>query len=287
MSKVDITAIKELRTRTSAGIVACQKALLETSSNIEQAIKLLREKGLAEANKKATRHAAEGVVAVKVSSNTGVIIELNTETDFVAHNAQFLDLTAKLLDIALSHNTLEEILNTQFSAQNTVADEIKRNIAVTGENISLSRINTVRLNTSGIISSYVHNTLAENIGKIAVLIVLHTDIVNDKIHTLGRELAIHIAAAKPTFLQREDIPTDTINNEREIFRKQHSSKPAHIIEKIVDGNMEKFYQQSVLLEQMFVMDEKISITTLLKQYERELESKISIADYQLFVLGNK
>ena len=287
MSKVNISAIRELRTRTSAGFVDCKKALLEVSGDIEEAIKLLRTKGLAEANKKVTRHAVQGVVGIKTTANKGVIIELNAETDFVARNEQFLNLTEKLLDIALLYDTQEQVLNAQFLPQITVADELKRNIAIIGENISLSRFDTVYLNASGIISSYVHNTISPNIGKIAVLVVLHAEIINDKLHELGKQLAMHIAAAKPIFLTRQNVPSETIRSEEEIFSKQHANKPAHIIDRIVDGHIQKFYQQNVLLEQIFAMDEKTPIAALLKQYEKELQSEIHITDYKLFVLGNK
>lgn len=277
---VTAQVIKDLREATGAGMMDCKKALAETNGNVEEAKDWLRKKGIATAGKKAGRIAAEGLVGIAVEGNKAAIIELNSETDFVAKNEQFQQLAASISKQALAANGDFDKVKAASDAAVTEAT------ATIGEKIELRRSASLSIDT-GIITTYVHNSYAANLGKIGVLLALKSTGDKAKLEEVGKQVAMHIAAAKPTALTRDEVSADSIERERAIFIDQAraSGKPDNIIEKMVDGRIAKFYSEVVLPEQIFVIDNKSKISEVLKAAEKEVGAPIEIAGFKLFILG--
>jgi len=274
-----LTLIKKLRDVTGCGIADCNKALAENGQDFEKSIDWLRKKGLASAAKKAARVAAEGAVAVSIKNNKAVVIEVNSETDFVARNQKFQDFVAQLANIAFDYTDIEKLKTDQDSA-------VKEQIGVIGENIQIRRMAHLNIN-SGLIVSYIHNQIATNMGKIAVIVGFESSADSNKLSELGKQIAMHIAAARPDALNIESVEPSKLAREVEILKEQarSSGKPESIIEKMIEGRIRKYYEEVVLLEQNFVMDDKIKIKDLVSNFGKE-NGKTAIAGFKFFVLGD-
>ncbi len=258
--------VKELREKSGAGMMDAKKALLETDGNLEAAEDWLRTKGLLKAEKKSSRIAAEGLVGVKVHDNQGMIVELNSETDFVATNKEFIELIDLILKEGFGVNEKDDVLDKIVSGK-TIQDHINNKIATIGENISLRRVSSL---TGDNVYSYVHNSVSNDCGKIGVLVSLE----GKKDDDFGKKLAMHIAATAPLAMSEKDIAEDIVNREKKIISEQLLSegKPADIAEKILSGKLKKFYQENTLLNQKFVMDPDSSIKQVLENNKQTLIS---------------
>lgn len=258
--------VKELREKSGAGMMDAKKALLETDGNLEAAEDWLRTKGLLKAEKKSSRIAAEGLVGVKVHDNQGMIVELNSETDFVATNKEFIELVDLILKEGFGVNEKDDVLDRSVSGK-TIQDHINNKIATIGENISLRRVSSL---TGDNVYSYVHNSVSNDCGKIGVLVSLE----GKKDDDFGKKLAMHIAATAPLAMSEKDIAEDIVNREKKIISEQLLSegKPADIAEKILSGKLKKFYQENTLLNQKFVMDPDSSIKQVLENNKQTLIS---------------
>jgi len=279
--------VKDLRAKTGAGMMDCKKALVEAKGNIEEASDWLRKKGLSAAAKKSDRLAAEGLTAVKVDGKSGAIIEINSETDFVARNEKFQNLVKIVADLALKSKDVEELKSAKIPTGISVADEIIENIATIGENISLRRMNIVTVQ-SGVVASYVHNAVVEGLGKISVLIGLESNSDNKaRLNEVGKQIAMHIAANNPFSLDVSSLDPAVIEREKNIFAEQSraSGKPDNIIEKMVDGRIRKFLAEVVLLEQPFLFDDKQRVTEILENLAKELGTTVKITEFIRYELG--
>ena len=258
--------VKELREKSGAGMMDAKKALLETDGNLEAAEDWLRTKGLLKAEKKSSRIAAEGLVGVKVHDNQGMIVELNSETDFVATNKEFIELVDLILKEGFGVNEKDDVLDKIVSGK-TIQDHINNKIATIGENISLRRVSSL---TGDNVYSYVHNSVSNDCGKIGVLVSLE----GKKDDDFGKKLAMHIAATAPLAMSEKDIAEDIVNREKKIISEQLLSegKPADIAEKILSGKLKKFYQENTLINQKFVMDPDSSIKEVLENNKQTLIS---------------
>ena len=281
--------IKELREKSGAGIVDCKNALLENDNNVDKAVDWLRKKGLSVAAKKSGRVAAEGLVGVHVENNQACLIEINSETDFVSRNEKFQKFVSECLKIAIKSNgDLNNLLKSKFTeSDNTVEDELTKNVATIGENLNIRRIEKISLDGQGIIISYVHNSVAENLGKIAVILSLKSNANQNNLKDIGKKIAMHIAASNPISLDIDSLDPQIINKEKQVLIEQaiSSGKSNDIAEKMVEGRIRKFYEEVVLLEQTFVMDSKIKIKDLLKQYSSELGTDVTIESFKMLILG--
>jgi elongation factor Ts len=280
--------VKQLREMTGAGMLECKKALEEAQGDIEKAKEILRIKGLAKAEKKAGRETKEGIVQTYVSEDrkVGVILELNCETDFVARNEQFVELSlhlakhiASLKENANKSGGFEDIAQQPYYADNTqkVEDVVKSAIARIGENIRLSR--WARFDTEGYVHAYVHG-----IGRVGVLMEYKADRISDEVLRLAQDIVLQIAAMKPEFVSVEAIPSEVLEREKRILAEQtrQEGKPEHLIDKIVEGKLRKFYQEKVLLEQPFIKDEKKSV----KQYISESGLNFEVVRFVRFEVGS-
>ena len=258
--------VKELREKSGAGMMDAKKALLETDGDLEAAQDWLRTKGLLKAEKKSSRIAADGLVGVKVQGNEGMIVELNSETDFVATNKEFIDLVDLILNEGFGVEEKDELLNKSVTGK-PLQEVINSKIATIGENISLRRATCLKGTN---VYSYVHNSVSSDCGKIGVLVSLE----GKKDDDLGKKLAMHIAATAPLAVSEKDIDTNIVNRERKIISEQLSAegKPADIAEKILSGKLKKFYQENTLLNQKFVMDPDSSINQVLENNKQILIS---------------
>ncbi len=292
----DITAatVKELRDRSGAGMMDCKKALTETGGDIEAATDWLRAKGLAAAQKKSSRTAAEGLVGVVVSGAKGVAVEVNSETDFVAKNDQFQDFVRTVAQIALDTQTAdaETLGNAAYPSGGTVSEKLVANIATIGENQTLRRVAHASVD-QGVVVSYVHNAAAPGLGKIGVLVALEGDAPADVLEPLGKQIAMHIAAAFPLALSAEDIDPALLERERAIAAEKATEEaaqkgkeiPADILAKRLDGAVAKFAKEQALLSQLFVMDNKTPIADVVAKAAKDAGKSITLKSYVRFQLG--
>ena len=283
MSQVTASLVKELREKTGVGMMDCKTALKENNGDIEASIDWLRTKGIAKAAKKEGRIASEGLIAVDKIDNTASIIEINSETDFVARNEDFQNVVKKLSILSIKSNNLEELLDKELDNENIkVKDYITEMIASIGENINLRRIDKISI-SNGVISSYIHNQVIEGMGKIGVLVGLESEADNDQLEDLGKKIAMHIAATNPISVSIEDIPADILEREKSILAEEarSSGKPEEIIEKMTEGRLKKYYQESVLLEQIFVVDGESKISDILNS----LDKPVKIIEFVRMGLG--
>ena len=280
--------VKNLRERTGAGMMDCKKALAETDGDLEAAVDMLRAKGLAAAAKKSSRTAAEGLVGVAVSGTRGVAVEVNSETDFVAKNDQFQDFVRTVTQIALSAGSddVEALKAADYGNGGTVGDALTNNIATIGENQAIRRIKSVSV-SKGMVVPYVHNAAAANLGKIGVLVALESDAGADVLEPLGKQIAMHIAAAFPLALSADDLDPELIERERKIAAEKaaESGKPDNVQEKMVDGAIAKFGKENALLSQIFVMDNKTPVAQIVEQAGKDAGAKIALVDFVRFQLG--
>ena len=287
MAEVTAATVKELRERTGAGMMDCKKALGETAGDMEAAIDWLRTKGLAAAAKKAGRTAAEGLVGVSVRGTRGAVVEVNSETDFVAKNEQFQDFVRTVAELALDGNgDVAGLAAARWPEGGTVEEKLTANIATIGENQSLRRVGVVEV-SEGVVVSYVHNAVTAGLGKIGVLVALEGNGDKAALEALGKQLAMHIAAANPLALRGEDLDPALVERERAIASEKasESGKPANIVEKMVDGAIAKFRKENALLSQLFVMDNKTKVEDVIAAEAKKTGSQIGLAAYVRFQLG--
>ena len=287
MAEITAAIVKELRERTGAGMMDCKKALAETNGDMEAAIDWLRTKGLAAAAKKAGRQAAEGLVGVAVDGNKGAILEVNSETDFVAKNEQFQEFVRTATAITLGTGSdLDALKDACWPGGGTVEEKLTSNIATIGENQSIRRGALLEVE-QGAITSYVHNAVSPGLGKIGVLVALESAADKATLETLGKQLAMHIAAANPLALTGDALDPALIERERGIAteKARESGKPAEIVEKMVEGAMAKFRKENALLSQLFVMDNKTKVEDVIAQAGKEAGAPITLKAYVRFQLG--
>lgn len=285
MAGVSAADIKVLREKTGAGMMDCKKALTECNGNEEEAIDWLRKKGLSAAAKKSGRIAAEGLVAIAVEGGKGSIIELNSETDFVAKNEKFQKLANDIAGIAIKESDIEKLKSAAFPGSGrSVSEEVAELVGVIGENIQLRR--SASIEASNIIS-YLHNSVSDTLGKIGVLVAIESSGNKEKIQELGKQIAMHIAAIKPESLNVEGLNPELVERERNILTEQAraSGKPEAVIEKMIDGRIRKFYAEVVLLEQPFVIDGKTPVKDAIKEAEKAIGAPVEIKGYIRFTLG--
>ena len=287
---MEITAglVKELREKSGAGMMDCKKALSECSGNFEEAVDWLRKKGLAAAAKKAGRVAAEGLVGVAASGNAAAVVEINAETDFISRNEQFQKMVLQAAEAAASKEyTIESLAQAPFKGETaTVAEEMTRLIAVIGENMNLRRVQRLSVQ-NGIVATYVHNATAPGLGRIGVLVALESTGDAAKLQELGKKIAMHVAAASPQSLDISSLDAASLERERAVLIDQAraSGRPEEVIEKMVEGRVRKFYEEVVLLEQVFVMDGKTKIADVVAQFSKEIGSPITLTGFVRYGLG--
>jgi len=288
MADFSIADVKTLREKTGAGMMDAKKALVEAAGDIEAAVDALRAKGLATAQKKSSRTAAEGLVGVAVDGTKGVSVEVNSETDFVAKNDQFQDFVRKTTQVALTldGDDVEALKSAAYPDGGTVADKLTDNVATIGENQQIRRMKTVSV-ASGSVVSYVHNAAAEGLGKIGVLVALESDLSADVLEPFGKQLAMHIASMFPQALNADSLDADVIERERAIAQEKaaESGKPENVQEKMVEGAIKKFAKENALLSQMFVMDNKTSVEDTVAKFGKDNGGSVVLTDYVRFQLG--
>lgn len=288
MAEITAAMVKELRETTGAGMLDCKKALVEAGADMEKAVDWLRKKGLASAAKKSGRIAAEGLVAVAIEGNKGAVVEVNSETDFVAKNDIFQDYVADAAIVALKNDGDIEKMKA-FNCPKcgkTFGERLTDMIAKIGENMNLRRAKVISVN-NGLVCSYVHNAAKEGLGKIGVLVALESSADKAKLADLGKHIAMHIAATAPVALNIEGVPAEAVAHEKSIFAEQAaaSGKPANIIEKMVEGRVRKYYDEVVLEEQLYIMDSDKKVKQVVADAAKELGTDIKIKDYVCFKLG--
>jgi len=287
MAEITAALVKELREKTGAGMMDCKKALAESNGDLEGAVDWLRKKGLAAAAKKAGRVAAEGLVGVVVSGTEGAMVEVNSETDFVARNDRFQAFVSKLAELALqADGDVEKLKTIEFPGEGrNVADELTHMIATIGENMNLRRAAKLKVG-SGVVVSYVHNATAPGLGKIGVLVAIEST-GGPQIEELGRGIAMHVAAARPDALTIADVDQATLERERSVLSEQAraSGKPEEIIAKMVEGRLRKYYEEVVLTEQVYVIDGESKVKDVVAKLSKEIGAPVSIAGFVRYTLG--
>ena len=287
MAEITAASVKELRERTGAGMMDCKKALAENNGEMETSVDWLRAKGLAAAAKKAGRTAAEGLVGVAVAGTRGAVVEVNSETDFVAKNEQFQGFVRDVANLALATGSdVEALKAAAYPSGGTVAEKLTDNIATIGENQSLRRAALLEV-SQGAVVSYVHNAAAPNMGKIGVLVALESAAPAETLTALGKQLAMHIAAAHPLSLDADGLDPELMAREKAIATEKaaESGKPANIVEKMVEGTMAKFRKENALLSQLFVIDGKTPVADVVAAAAKDAGSPITLKAYERFQLG--
>ncbi|RME96072.1 MAG: elongation factor Ts, partial [Alphaproteobacteria bacterium] len=273
---------------TGAGMMDCKAALKETGGDMEAAVDWLRTKGLAKAAKKAGRVAAEGLVGLKVEDGRGAVVEVNSETDFVARNEQFQEMVSRITDLALqAEGDVEKLGAMTFpGSDKTVTDYVAEMVGTIGENMTLRRAAALSAN-KGVVAGYMHNAAAPGLGKIGVLVALESDGKREALETIGRDLAMHVAATSPLALTAEELDPDIVERERAVLIEQarESGKPDNIIEKMVEGRIRKFFEEVVLMSQPFVKDQDVTVEKAVKAAETEAGAPIRVTGFVRFALG--
>jgi elongation factor Ts len=284
----DITAgmVKELRDATGAGMMDCKAALTENSGDMDAAVDWLRKKGLAKAAKKAGRVAAEGLTAAAVKGMKGVVVEVNSETDFVARNEEFQSLVRTIANVALDAGTDVETIKAAKSGGGTVADTISNAVAKIGENMTLRRASGLSVG-SGAIGSYVHSAVADGLGRISVIVALESTGNVEELARLGRMVAMHVAASNPQAIDSSGLDPDVVRREKDVLAEKAKAqgKPANVIDKIVESGLKTFYKEVCLLDQAYVHDDKKSVAQALKEAEGKVGAPIKVSGYVRYALG--
>lgn len=288
MAEITAALVKELRDKTGAGMMDAKTALVENKGNMEDAVDWLRKKGLAKAAKKSGRTAAEGLVAVAGAPDgkSAALIEVNAETDFVGRNEQFQTFVVKAAQVALQAQSIEAVAAAPYGEGKTVQETLTSLIATIGENMNLRR--SARLAVSqGCVSTYIHSAIAPNLGKIGVLVALESAAPADKLQQLGKQLAMHVAASNPEYLDIASVDPKAVEREKNVQREtaRASGKPEEIIEKMLEGRMRKYYEEVCLLEQIFIMDSETKISALLEKASKEAGSPVKLAGFVRYALG--
>jgi elongation factor Ts len=286
MAQITAALVKELREKTSAGMMDCKKALNETGGDLNAAADWLRTKGIAKADKKASRIAAEGLVAVAISGSTGALVEVNSETDFVARNDGFQAAVSEVAQLGLTVNSDKELASAVTASGVNVTEMFKKLVGKIGENMSFRRM--TRLSVSqGVVAGYIHNAVNDGMGKIGVLVALESSGDNKKLEVLAKKIAMHIAATNPLALSENDLDSSVVDKERAMLKAEalESGKPEAIIDKMVEGRMKKFFKESVLLTQTFVMDGERSVSKVIEDEAASINSDIKIVAFSRMSLG--
>jgi elongation factor Ts len=286
MSNVTATMVKDLRDKTGAGMMDCKSALAETGGDMESAIDWLRKKGLSKAAKKAGRVAAEGLIGVAVGPRSGALVEVNAETDFVALNDQFKDFVKSAAKLGLEADGDVEKLLTKDMGGSTVDATLKELVAKIGENMSVRRATALSV-AEGVVANYVHNASSPELGKIGVLVALKSSANEDKLMALGKQIAMHIAAANPLALTQAHLSKDVIERERAVQADiaRQSGKPENVIEKMMEGRMRKFYEEAVLMNQVFVIDGETPIAKVVEKAAKDLGTPVEIEGFVRYQVG--
>jgi elongation factor Ts len=286
MAKITAQMVKELRERTGAGMMDCKAALEETTGEMEQAVDLLRKKGLAKAAKKAGRVAAEGLIGLAVDGTKGVVVEVNSETDFVARNDLFQGLVKMIASVALAVGADVEKIKDAKVGDTTMADAIADTIAKIGENMTLRRASSLSVGT-GVIGSYTHNSVEEGLGKIGVVVALESTAKAEDLKRFGRMLAMHVAASNPQAIDPSGLDPDVVRREKEVLADKYKAqgKPANVIDKIVESGLKTFYKEVCLLDQPFIHEPDKSVSQAVKEAEGKVGGPIKITGFVRYALG--
>jgi len=286
MANISAQMVKELRERTGAGMMDCKGALGETNGEMEAAVDLLRKKGLAKAAKKAGRIAADGLIGMSVKATKGVVVEVNSETDFVARNDFFQGLVKMIADVALTAGTDLDTLNKAKIGNRSVADAIQESIAKIGENISLRRATAIDVK-QGAIASYIHNSVGEGLGKIGVLVALESSGKADELAQIGRKIAMHVAASNPQAVEPSGLSAEVIRREKEVLadKAKAQGKAANLIEKIVESGLKTFYKEVCLLDQPYIHEPDKSVAQAIKEAEGKAGAPIKVKGFVRYALG--
>jgi elongation factor Ts len=286
MATITASMVKDLRDKTGAGMMDCKAALGETNGDMEAAVDWLRKRGLSKAAKKAGRVAAEGLIAIMLAPQKGAMVEVNSETDFVARNDHFQGLAKMIADVALSVGEDVEAIKAAKAGSMTIADAISSAIATIGENITLRRAAVLSV-SKGVVASYMHNQVSDGLGKIGVLVALESPGKADELAAIGRQVAMHIASANPLAIDPSGVDPAIVKREKDIladkFRQQ--GKPEAMIEKITESGLKTFYKEQTLLEQPFIFDDKKSVGQALKEAEGKVGGPIKVTRFARFALG--
>ena len=286
MTNITAALVKDLRDKTGAGMMDCKNALTETGGDMESAIDWLRKKGISKAGKKAGRVAAEGLVGVAMSGGAGALVEVNAETDFVARNEEFKSFVKSAADIALKESgALEKVLAAKHGAS-TVQQTLTELVAKIGENMSVRRTIALAVNP-GVVAAYVHNAASPELGKIGVLVALKSTADQTKLAALAKQIAMHIAAANPLAITPEHLSKDVVDRERAVQTEiaRQSGKPEAVIEKMMEGRMRKFYEETVLLSQTFVIDGETQVSKVIEKAAKDLGAPITVEGFVRFQVG--
>ena len=285
---ITASMVKELRDQTGAGMMDCKTALAETGGNMEEAVDWLRKKGIAKADKKAGRTAAEGLIGVASKGAKGVVVEVNSETDFVARNEAFQSLVRGVTQAALGTDGSVEAVGaaTYPDGSKTVTEQVREAVATIGENMALRRSAMLSVG-EGVVATYIHNQVADGLGKLGVLVAMESAGDKEKLNQFGRQIAMHVAATNPLALTADQVDAATVEREKAIFSDQAraSGKPDNIIEKMVEGRLRKFYEEVVLLKQAFVINPDLTVEKALAEAEKDFGAPAKIVGFVRFALG--
>ncbi|HUO55192.1 MAG TPA: translation elongation factor Ts [Rhodoblastus sp.] len=287
MANITAAMVKDLREMTGAGMMDCKNALNETEGDIQAAVDWLRKKGLSKAAKKSDRVAAEGLVGVAVHGENGVVVEVNSETDFVARNEEFQALvkTIALVAVEKGESDVEELKKQHYpGGAATVADAISNAIATIGENMTLRRVASLSV-ANGVIGQYVHNSVSEGVGKIGVIVALESAGDKDQLTELGRKIAMHVAAASPLALDASGLDPATVEREKNVLREKNAGKPANVLEKIVESGLKTYYKEVTLLEQPFIHDNAKTVAQAVAEAAKTVGAPVALKGFVKFVLG--
>jgi len=287
MANISAALVKELREKTGAGMMDCKRALTEADGNLEDAIDWLRKKGLSAAAKKSGRVAAEGLVGVASEANFGVVVEVNSETDFVARNDDFQALVRGITAVALDKGALveaEAVKGAHYPGGGTVAEAIANAIATIGENISLRRTQGLHV-AHGVIGHYVHGAVVDGQGRIGVIVALESTGKAEALSALGRQIAMHIAAASPLALNAQGLDPAVVAREKAVLADKNAGKPPHVLEKIVESGLKTYYKEVCLLDQPFVHDSAKTVAQAVKEAEKAVGAPIAVQAFVRYALG--
>jgi elongation factor Ts len=287
MAEITSDLVKRLREMTGAGMMDCKKALGETGGNVDEAVDYLRKKGIAKAGSKAGRVAAQGLVTVAVDNGKGAVVEVNSETDFVARNEKFQDFVKGISQLALKSGSVEELAKKPFpGSSGSVADKLTDLIATIGENMSLRRMAAVSANP-GVVAAYVHSALLPNMGKIGVLVALESSGDQGKLAAVGKQLAMHIAFANPQAVTSDAVPAAAIEREKAVLAEtaKASGKPEPVIAKMIEGGLRKYFEDIVLLEQTFAIDGKSKVKDVMAAAAKDVGAPVKVTGFVRMALG--
>jgi elongation factor Ts len=287
MANISAALVKELREKTGAGMMDCKNALNETNGDIEAAVDWLRKKGLAKAAKKSGRIAADGLVGVAIEANFGVVVEVNSETDFVARNDDFQALVRGVLAVALDKGAsvdAEAIKGSHYPGGGTVDEAVANAIATIGENITLRRAQGLHV-AHGAIGHYVHGQIVDGLGRIGVIVALESTGAQEPLLALGRQIAMHVAAASPIALNAEGVDPAVVAREKAVLADKNAGKPPHVLEKIVESGLKTYYKEVCLVDQPFVHDSAKSVAQAVKEAEKTVGAPITIKGFVRYALG--